>query len=391
MAIYSATAKIKSSDSARLSCARNGRKGGVRGARMTTHRLDAAADTVHWGFFDASLKPLITVESGDVVTISTVSGAATQMPKADSGFTVPAALPAIHSSVPQKLGGPHILTGPIAVRGAKAGQVLEVRIKAVELHYDWGYNMIRPLAGALPDDFHEMRLIHIPLDRARMIGRLPWGLELPLKPFFGIMATAPPAAWGPVATPPARARWVGRLPWGLELPLKPFFGIMATAPPAAWGPVATPPPRRNGGNLDNKELVAGTTLYLPIHVDGALFSAGDGHGAQGDGEVCITAIETGLIGTFELHVRPDMALEWPLAETATHMITMAFDPDLDDAVVIALRDMIKLICARTGISREDAYTLCSLAADLRVTQVVNGSKGIHVMLEKAHFAYKETR
>jgi acetamidase/formamidase len=129
-------------------------------------------------------------------------------------------------------------------------------------------------------------------------------------------------------------------------------------------------------------LVAGTTLYLPIHVDGAQFSVGDGHGVQGDGEVCITAIETGLIGTFELHVRNDLRLEWPMAETPTHVITMAFDPDLDSAVVIALRDMIKLICARTGIAREEAYTLCSLAADLRVTQVVNGAKGIHVMLEK---------
>jgi acetamidase/formamidase len=256
---------------------------------------------------------------------------------------VPAALPAIHKSVPQRLGGPHILTGPVAVRGAKAGQVLEVRIKAIELHYDWGYNTIRPLAGALPDDFKEMRVIHIPLDKRRMIGTLPWGLELPLRP---------------------------------------FFGIMAVAPPRAWGMVASPPPRRNGGNIDNKELVAGTTLYLPIHLDGALFSCGDGHGAQGDGEVCITAIETGLIGTFELIVRDDMTLEWPFAETPTHVMTMAFDPDLDDCVVIALRDMIKLICARTGISREDAYTLCSLAADLRVTQVVNGSKGIHVMLEK---------
>jgi len=123
---------------------------------------------------------------------------------------------------------------------------------------------------------------------------------------------------------------------------------------------------------------------IPIHVDGANFSCGDGHGVQGDGEVCITAIETGLTGTFELHVRDDMTLEWPMAETPTHVMTMAFDPDLDDAVVIALRDMIKLICARTGISREDAYTLCSLAADLRITQVVNGAKGVHVMLEKAH-------
>jgi acetamidase/formamidase len=199
------------------------------------------------------------------------------------------------------------------------------------------------LFGALPDDFERTHLIHIPLDRERMVGHLPWGLELPLKP---------------------------------------FFGVMAVAPPPGWGAIASPPPRRNGGNMDNKELVAGTTLFLPIHVDGALFSVGDGHGVQGDGEVCVTAIETGLIGTFELHLRDDLKLEWPMAETPTHVLTMAFDPDLDSAVVIALRDMIKLICARTGITREEAYTLCSLAADLRVTQVVNGSKGIHVMLDK---------
>jgi acetamidase/formamidase len=310
---------------------------------MATHRLDAAPDTVHWGFFDAALKPLITVDSGDTVTFSTVSGQPMQVPKPEAGLMVPSALTAIHKSLQPKLGGPHILTGPVAVRGAKAGQVLEVRIKAIELHYDWGYNTIRPLAGALPDDFKEMRVIHIPLDKARMIGKLPWGLELPLKP---------------------------------------FFGIMAVAPPKAWGAIPTQPPRKNGGNIDNKELTAGTTLYLPIHTDGALFSCGDGHGAQGDGEVCVNAIETGLIGTFELIVRDDMTLEWPMAETPTHVITMGFDPDLDDCVVIALRDMIKLICRRTNLSREDAYTLCSLAADLRVTQVVNGSKGIHVMLEK---------
>jgi acetamidase/formamidase len=309
---------------------------------MTRHRLDAAPETVHWGYFDASLQPLISVASGDTVTISTVSGMASQMP--GPPLVVPPALAAIQASVPQKLPG-HICTGPVEVRGAKAGQVLEVRIETIELNYDWGYNMIRPLAGALPDDFHATRLMHIRLDKQRNVGTLPWGLELPLAP---------------------------------------FFGVMAVAPPAAWGMVSTLPPRRNGGNLDNKELTAGTTLYLPIHVDGALFSVGDGHGAQGDGEVCVTAIETGLIGTFELIVRPDMSLEWPLAETPTHMITMAFDPDLDDCVVIALRQMIALICARTGISREDAYTLCSLAADLRVTQVVNGNKGVHVMLDKRY-------
>ena len=310
---------------------------------MASHRLDAAPDTVHWGFFDAALKPLITVDSGDTVTFSTVSGQPTQMPKTEAGLTVPSALTAIHKCLQPKLGGSHILTGPVAVRSARAGQVLEVRIKKIDLHYDWGYNTIRPLAGALPYDFKAMRVIHIPLDKARMIGTLPWGLELPLKP---------------------------------------FFGIMAVAPPAAWGALSTQPPRKNGGNIDNKELTAGTTLYLPIHTDGALFSCGDGHGAQGDGEVCVNAIETGLIGTFQLIVRDDMALEWPMAETPTHVMTMGFDPDLDDCVVIALRDMIKLICRRTNLSREDAYTLCSLAADLRVTQVVNGSKGIHVMLEK---------
>jgi len=314
---------------------------------MKSHRLDAGPETVHWGYFDASLKPLLTVDPGDEVVMSSVSGPPEALPPENSGLAVPDALRAIHAKVSPKLNGPHILTGPVAVRGAKAGQVLEVRIKAVELLNNWGYNVIRPLFGALPDDFQKGRIAQIPLDRARMVGRLPWGLELPLQP---------------------------------------FFGIMATAPPASWGPVASPPPRRNGGNMDNKELVAGTVLYLPIHTDGALFSVGDGHAAQGDGEVCITAIETGLVGTFELHLRNDMTLEWPLAETPTHVITMGFDPDLDDAVVIALRDMIKLICARAGISREDAYTLCSLAADLRVTQVVNGSKGIHVMLDKAYLA-----
>jgi acetamidase/formamidase len=313
---------------------------------MANHRLDAAPDTVHWGFFDAALKPLLTVESGDTVTMSTVSGTPDVMPPPP--LVVPPALAAIHAKVQQKLPG-HICTGPVAVRGAKAGQVLEVKIKAIELNYDWGYNVVRPLAGALPDDFPEKHVMHIPLARNQMTGRLPWGLELPLRP---------------------------------------FFGVMAVAPPAAWGMVSTLPPRRNGGNLDNKELVAGTTLYLPIQVDDALFSVGDGHAAQGDGEVCITAIETGLIGTFELTLRDDMRLDLPYAETPTHVITMAFDPDLDDCVVVALRQMITLIASRTGITREEAYTLCSLAADLRVTQVVNGSKGIHVMLEKDYLVHR---
>jgi acetamidase/formamidase len=310
-----------------------------------THRLDAGAETVHWGYFDAALPPLLTVESGDTVTVSTVSGGREVMPPPP--LVVPDALAAIQARMQPKLPG-HICTGPIAVKGAKPGQVLEVRIKAIDLHYDWGYNFSGPLTGALPDDFPERHVMHISLDRKKMTGRLPWGLELPLRP---------------------------------------FFGVMAVAPPAAWGKVSTLPPRRNGGNLDNKELVAGTTLYLPIQVDGALFSVGDGHGVQGDGEVCVTAIETGLIGTFELIVRNDLQLEWPRAETPTHLMTMAFDPDLDTCVVIALRQMIDLIAQQTKLTRQEAYTLCSLAADVRVTQVVNGSKGIHVMLAKSCLAH----
>jgi acetamidase/formamidase len=158
---------------------------------------------------------------------------------------------------------------------------------------------------------------------------------------------------------------------------------MAVAPPPEWGAIPTPP-RRNGGNMDNKELVAGKTVYLPVFTEGALFSIGDGHGAQGDGEVCITAIETGLIGTFRLRVRDDMRLEWPMAETPTHMITMAFDPDLDQAAKIALRQMIDLTAARTALDPYQAYALLSLTADLRITQVVNGNKGVHVMLEKRY-------
>ena len=306
-------------------------------------RVDAGPDTVHWGFFDAKLKPVLTVDSGARVVMSSVSGPPDLMPPAP--FTIPPALPAIHQANAGQRFLVHMCTGPVAVRGAKAGQVLQVDIEAIDLHYDWGYNVVRPQAGALPEDFPEYRAMHIALDKDRMTGRMPWGQEIPLKP---------------------------------------FFGVMAVAPPASWGTIPTPPPRRNGGNMDNKELVAGTTLYLPIFADGALFSVGDGHGAQGDGEVCITAIETGLVGTFRLSARDDMQLEWPMAETPTHVITMAFDPDLDQCAKIALRQMIDLAAARTGLDRYQAYSLLSLTGDLRITQVVNGNKGVHVMLEKRY-------
>jgi len=306
-------------------------------------RLEASAATVHWGYLDATLAPAETVDSGEVVTVTTVSGPPDVLPPPPAH--IPPALYDIHNAKTKRMLPGHMCTGPIAVRGAKPGHVLQVDIEDIALHYDWGYTAMRPLRGALPHDFAEPQMIHVALERNRMMGRLPWGTDIPLRP---------------------------------------FFGVMANAPPRAWGTVSSIQPRQFGGNMDNKELVAGTTLYLPVFVDNALFSVGDGHAAQGDGEVCVNAIETGLVGRFRLTVRDDMKLAWPIAETPTHLVSMAFDPDLDDCVVLALRAMLDLIEQRTTLKRHEAYMLCSLAADLRITQVVNEHKGVHVMLEKQY-------
>ncbi len=237
--------------------------------------------------------------------------------------------------------GPHLLTGPVAVDGAAPGDSLKIEILDIKLRQDWAFNKILPLFGALPDDFPEARRIHIAIDRER--GRV-------------------------------------RMPWGLEFPAAPFFGCMGTAPPAGWGRQTSIVPRAFGGNMDNRDLVAGTTLHLPVFHAGGLFSAGDGHAAQGHGEVNVTAVETALTGTFRLTLEKNTQIELPWAETPDYVMTMGFDEDLDDAVKQALRAMIRLVRARVGLSADDAYTLCSVAGDLIVTQVVDGNKGIHMML-----------
>jgi acetamidase/formamidase len=310
---------------------------------MTSHHLPATPGTVRWGFWDGSLPPVLTIASGDTVTIDTLSGEPPDLPEPATGFAV---LPEHREVLAAGQGGPgpHFLTGPIAIAGAKPGDVLEVRIRKIEWRQDWGWNLQVPWLGTLPEDFPELRRIHVPFDRARNTVRLPWGQELVLAPFFG------------------------------------NFGV---APPPQWGRLSSKEPRAFGGNMDNKELGVGTTVYFPVFVEGALFSAGDGHALQGDGEVCLTAIETALTGTFEFIVRKDMKLTAPRAEQSGAWITMGFDEDLDDAVKHALRDMIKLIGEFSGLSPQDAYTLCSIAADLRVTQTVDGNKGIHCVLAKA--------
>lgn len=306
------------------------------------HHLPSTPGTVSLGYWDGTLAPVLTVRPGDSVTIDTLSGELPDLPGPATGFAVLPEHRAVLAHGPQGP-GPHLLTGPIAIEGARAGQVLEVRIEKIALRQDWGWNLQVPLLGTLPEDFPQLRRLHVPLDRLRRVVRMPWGQEIPLAPFFG------------------------------------NFGV---APPSAWGRLSSKEPRCFGGNMDNKELVEGTTVYFPIFVDGALFSAGDGHAVQGDGEVCLTAIETALQGTFSFHLRSDLALTLPRAETPSAWITMGFDEDLDDAVKIALRDMIRLIGEQSGLSAKDAYTLCSIAADLRVTQTVDGNKGIHCVLQK---------
>jgi acetamidase/formamidase len=311
-----------------------------------THHLAAGPDSVHWGWFAADLPPVTKVASGDRITVDTVSGGPDQLP--GDGYHVPPELLEIHKQSTRRVPG-HILTGPIAVEGAEPGDILEIRIIDIGLRQDWGYTFIRPLAGALPDDFATTEGMIVRLDQARNVGILPWGTELPLKP---------------------------------------FFGVMGVAPPPAWGTISTIQPRANGGNLDNKELQPGTTLYLPVFVEGANLSLGDGHGVQGDGEVCVTAIETALTGTVEVHVRKDLGTRgkgwvYPRAETPTHLMTMAMNADLDTAARMALRSMLDWVTEVTNLSRAQAYMLSSLAADVRVTQLVNEQKGIHVMMPKS--------
>lgn len=304
------------------------------------HQLYSSPDTVHWGYFDASLPPVLIIDSGDRVSVHCVSGEPENMPP-DPSMILPE-LRSIHERC-ERGPGPHILTGPIWINGAEPGDTLEVKIIDCALRQNWGWNLIQPGFGTLPGDFPNLRILHIRIDKKNLFAELPWG---------------------------------GRLK------LSPFFGVMGVAPPAAFGRVSSVPPAEHGGNMDNKELTAGATLYLPVWNEGALFSVGDGHAVQGDGEVCLTAIETALSGTFELVVRKDLSLGYPRAETLSHFITMGMDRSLDNAAKRAVREMISLLEDVVGLSREDAYSLCSMAADLRVTQIVDGNKGIHAVLSK---------
>jgi acetamidase/formamidase len=323
-------------------------QGIAEGAEFT---LMPSPQTVHIGHFAANLKPVLSINSGDTVTIETSSLLAPEVVD-QSGVVPPSAIPQYQRDIFRdvKDRGPagHVLTGPIEIKGAMPGDVLEVRILEIDLALDWGFNRQRPYTGTLPDDFTALWLRIIPINRQTKTAEVARGVVVPVD--------------------------------------KPFFGTMGVAPDATLGRISSGPPGIHTGNLDNKDLIAGTTLFMPVHVAGALFSVGDAHAAQGHGEVDLTAIETGLRGKFQFIVRKDLKLRWPRAETPTHWVVMGLNPVLDEAMKIAVRETIDFITKRfPHLTREEAYMIASVAVDYHVTQVVDGTKGIHGMIPKAIF------
>src|SRR5262245_37876616 len=311
------------------------------------HELKASPATVHRGFFDATLKPVLTIDSGDIVRLETATGNPRWFEKLGvPKDKIPAELYAVYEGVDNDGRGDHTLNGPIAVRGAEPGDMLEIRIRSVDVRLPIAGQSFVPGRGLLPEEF--------PYEK----NRVTW-IDVNRK----VVEFAP----------------------GIEVPARPFWGVIGVAPPASMGRVSSGPPNVFGGNLDNPDLGAGSTLFLPVHVSGALLSIGDGHAVQGRGEVSLSAVETSLKGEIQVVLHKGRRLRWPRAETATHYVTMGLHPDLDEAAKIATREMLDFLVETKGLQREDAYLLASAAMDLVVTQVVDGTKGIHAMIPKAIF------
>jgi acetamidase/formamidase len=322
--------------------------GAVRltGRMAQTHTLRASPSTITWGYFDPAARPALTIASGDTVRVETVLAAAEFLQRL--GVEERWITPAMREldQVKDRGTGSHWLVGPIAVRDAEPGDVLEVRIQDIRVTESFAVNGFGPGGGTLPSDFPFQRSKVIPLDLQANVARF-----------------AP----------------------NITVPLRPFFGNLGVAPPGLTGRISSNSPGFHAGNMDNKDLVAGTTLYIPVQVPGALFSVGDGHAGQGHGEVDGSALETSLAGTFQFVVRKDLHWKWPRAETPTHLMTMGLDADLNEAARLATRDMIAFIMERYHLTETDAYMLASVAADLHVTQLVDGVKGIHALLPKEIF------
>ncbi|WP_449418550.1 acetamidase/formamidase family protein [Phormidium nigroviride] len=321
---------------------------------MTHHLLKANCKTVHLGGFSCELEPALTIESGDRIDVETYSGFYVY-DRAPSEFLTPEFLD-ICENLPRdrKVGpGPHLLTGPIYVNNAEPGDVLEIKLEKIYPSLPIGFNAIRPGWGALPQEFVEPRLRFLTLDLDKNVAHFP------------------------ITKSDSQ-----NLKFQVNIPLHPFFGILGVA--TAENNRSSIPPGNYGGNMDNRELQPGSRIFLPVFVPGGLFSIGDGHSAQGDGEIDVTAIETSMNGTIQIKLRKDLKLTSPLAETANDIITMGFAETLDTAFELALKQMIDFLEEFIGMSAEEAYVLCSIAVNFRITQVVNSpNKGVHGMLQKS--------
>ena len=319
-------------------------------ASASTFDLPATPQTVAWGHYDPFSKPVLTIKSGDTVVVHTLlTNSPTGLEKAGvAPADVQQSLRAVFDGVPVSDRGPggHILTGPIAVEGAEPGDTLEVRILKIDLAIPYAYNGFRYGVGFLTDDFPYSRVKIVPLDSKRMIGHFAPGIDVPLHPFFGSMGVAPPSGFG---------------------------RYDSTAPTVI------------GGNMDDKSLVAGTSIFFPVFQAGARLEVGDGHAAQGNGEVDITALETSLTGTLQFILHKGMKSSYPRAETPTSYIAMGFDDDLSRATRKALANMIDFLTQEKGMSRDDAYMLVSVAGDVEETELVDRNKGVHVEVQKSLF------
>ncbi|MBK5256843.1 MAG: acetamidase/formamidase family protein [Vicinamibacteria bacterium] len=317
--------------------------------RPKTHRLEATPDTVAYGYYWSEARPALHIASGDIIDVDTLlTNSPTGLARAGvADGRIQASLKAIVSEVTGDRRGPggHILTGPVYVEGAEPGDTLEVKILSIDLLLDYGYN---GCSGFVPENCEKgIPAKIIALDRKKMT-----------------------AEFAP----------------GIVIPMRPFFGSMGVAPSPELGRVSSNPPGRHAGNLDNKELVAGSTLFIPVFVAGALFEIGDGHAAQGDGEVDQTAIETSLRGRLQLTVRKDLKLVWPRAETRTDYITMATDPDLGRATSLAIQEMVDFLSASRKLTKHEAYQLTSIAGNVAITQLVDKPNlGVHVKIPKSIF------
>jgi acetamidase/formamidase len=317
-----------------------------KGSAANPYILEPTPTTVAWGHYWSETPPALHIKSGDFVRIHTLLTSNPERLEA-AGLPPDQVEKELRDvqSVRDKGPGGHVLTGPIYIDGAEPGDVLEVRFDSIRLAIPYGYNAIGQ-NGFLSDEIFDRKMRLITLDTKKMTGHFADGIEIPLHPFFGSVGVAPPREAG---------RWNSAPPW------------------------------IHAGNLDNKELVEGASLFIPVHIKGALFEIGDGHAAQGNGEVDITAIETSLIGKLQFTVHKGRALHWPRAETSTHIITMGCDRDLNAATHIAVREMISYLVEEKKMSQADAYMLCSVAVDVDITQLVDGNVGVHAMLPKTIF------